>query len=104
MKILITGASGNIGLNITEYLLKNHEVVATDINLEPLTKKFLNFNNIIIQKLDITDQESCHHLVNDNFDWVIHLGGIPHPDSSFEELLELNIRGTYNILDSLVGN
>lgn len=104
MKILITGASGNIGLNLTSYLARQHEVVATDINLEPLTEKFPQNENINIKALDITNQESCMSLIDDTVDWVIHLGGIPHPDSSFEDLLELNIKGSYNVLESLVGN
>lgn len=104
MKILITGASGNIGLNLTEYLSREHDVVATDINLEKLNKTFSTNEAISIKKLDITDKENCVELLNQDYDWVIHLAGIPHPDSLFEDLLRLNINGSYNVLDSLGDN
>ncbi|MEG0459849.1 NAD-dependent epimerase/dehydratase family protein [Vagococcus sp.] len=104
MNILVTGASGNIGLNLVEHLSKTHQVTATDISLEPLELAFSKYESVTIQKLDITDKENCRKVLEHPFDWVIHLAGIPDPDSSFEAVLKLNVEGSHNVLDSLVGN
>lgn len=104
MKVLITGANGNIGLHLTEHLAKEHDVIATDINLELLQEKFSDNHRISIEKLDITDTENCRDVLKNSIDWVIHLAGIPHPDSPFDQLMALNINGSFNVLDTLVNH
>lgn len=104
MKILITGAAGNIGRNLTPYLAQQHTVIATDIDINKLDELFGTNNNITIKQLNITNQDECIKLLTKDIDYVIHLAGTPDATAKFNRLLKLNIEGSYNIIDSFYQN
>lgn len=97
MKILITGSEGAVGRCITPYLAKEHSVIATVYKEEFLNK--YNNENIKELILDIESLENCINTIKD-VDAVIHLAGIPYPDSSFDDVLNKNMIATYNVLEA----
>ncbi|CAM3567874.1 NAD(P)-dependent oxidoreductase [Parendozoicomonas haliclonae] len=50
-------------------------------------------------KVDVSDFASCKAACK-NVDTVIHLAGVASPDSPFEQVLPVNIVGTYNIFQA----
>ena len=76
-KILITGSSGFIGINLINALLlhdiNNNKIYGIDIVKSKLTHK--NFTFIKKNLLKITKKD----LPKTKFDYIIHLAGIPSP-------------------------
>lgn len=95
MKILITGATGNIGRYVSPYLAQYHDVLITGTNSKKL-KEFLNIEYKILDILDFENLKLCMK----NIDCVLHLAGESNPYSKMESLLELNIKGTYNVFEA----
>lgn len=99
MRILITGATGLIGSEVTKTLsAAGHDVLATDLKAGalPLNVKF-ELGNLesgdFIGKLDFR----C--------DAVIHFGSIPRPhDDLDEEVFRNNVMGTYRVFSQAVQN
>jgi UDP-glucuronate decarboxylase len=93
-KILITGSSGFIGLNLTKHLLKlsnKNKIIGVDKikpniefndNFKFIKKNLLKFNNSFLKK--------------HKFDYIIHLAGIPSPTYYKENPL-----GTVTLNESL---
>ena len=90
--ILITGANGRIGSALVKYI-------------DALEKGYnLRLGDLIVSdergmKIDITDLSSCR-IACEAVDTVIHLAGAASPDSTFEDILPVNIIGTYNIFQA----
>ncbi len=102
MKILVTGACGFIGSNVSmSFANAGHEVTALDNLSRAGTEKNLAWlkenKNITFVKTDIRD-----HFNFGEFDVIIHLasqtGVIPSIDDPVEDF-EVNARGTLNILE-----
>jgi uronate dehydrogenase len=90
--ILITGANGRVGSALVKYVDSLEEKYTLRLaDLEILDKRGM--------KIDITDLSSCRRACED-VDTVIHLAGIASPESPFEEILPINIVGTYNIFQA----
>jgi uronate dehydrogenase len=90
--ILITGASGRIGsalVNYTNTLEKKYDLRLADLQVS--TQRGI--------EVDVTDLSSCREACQ-GVDTVIHLAGISSPHSSFEETLQTNIVGTYNVFEA----
>jgi len=89
MKILITGASGGIGSEITKELVKNNEVIAVgrDVVRLKLLKKYLKSKNFSIIKMDVSDINSVKKafLKIDDIDVLINCAGILGPVCLFGE-------------------
>jgi len=86
MKILVTGSKGFIGKNTVKKLRNGrHDVTTFDIKDDP--------------KQDVTNIKNIFNYLKD-IDRVVHLAAIPHPKEafSFEDYLNLNVLGTYNVL------
>lgn len=86
MNILITGSTGFLGKNLTNYLRKNLQ----DINLSFLNSKDLSINNFII---------------DDKIDVVIHLAGLAHDLKSrqkFNKYYDVNTILTENIYNKFI--
>ena len=90
--ILITGANGRIGSAIVKYI----DALEQGYNLR--------LGDLIVSdergmKIDITDPSSCR-IACEAVDTVIHLAGAASPDSTFDDILPVNIIGTYNIFQA----
>ena len=101
MKILVTGACGQIGSELIPYLRERYgreNVIATDIDLE----KLRGFEEPKYY-LDITDREQIDKVIEEtNIDTIIHLAAIlsakgeRNPDLAWR----VNVLGLHNILES----
>ncbi len=92
-KILITGASGNIGSYLTQRLSGCYNLVLSDIH-QPV-----NLHGYPFLKADITDlvamRSSCQEV-----DTVLHLAADSSIKASWESLLPNNIIGAYNVFQA----
>jgi nucleoside-diphosphate-sugar epimerase len=99
MKILITGAAGFIGKEVTKGLVAaGHDVVATDLVKDDLSPA---------QKFVVGDLVSADFISQLDFrcDAIVHLGSIPRPGiASDETVLHNNVIGTYHVFASAVEN
>ncbi len=103
-RILITGAAGFIGSNLTEYFIaQGYEVVGLDNfatgnrdNIAP----FLKQPNFFFLEADIRNLEQCHHAVQ-GVDFVLHqaaLGSVPRSLKDPITSNEVNVTGFLNML------
>ena len=120
--ILITGGAGFIGLNLTDYILKNnkYKIIILDnlssgnINLlkeiikkynTKFTEGFTSNSDFSFIKADIRDKDLGY--VFKESDYVVHLaaqtGVIPSIENPFEDG-ETNVMGTLNLLNLSVKN
>ena len=99
MKILITGAAGLIGKEVTKGLVAaGHDVLATDLVKDDLSPA---------QKFVLGDLVSADFISQLDFhcDTIVHLGSIPRPGiASDETVLHNNVIGTYHVFASAVEN
>ena len=99
MKILITGAAGLIGKEVTKGLVAaGHEVLATDLVKDDLSPA---------QKFVVGDLVSADFISQLDFrcDAIVHLGSIPRPGiASDETVLHNNVIGTYHVFATAVEN
>jgi len=97
MKILITGAAGLIGKEVTKGLVAaGHEVLATDL---------IKDDHSPAQKFVVGDLVSADFISQLDFrcDAIVHLGSIPRPGiASDETVLHNNVIGTYHVFASAV--
>lgn len=104
-KVLVTGASGSIGLNVIKYLLSEgkYEITALDLKNKKSIKNLKKYSKRInIVYGDVTDSVLIDALIKDH-DYVIHLAGVMPPLSEYSkkigELIEYN--GTENIIKAI---
>ncbi|MRI63852.1 NAD(P)-dependent oxidoreductase [Ornithobacterium rhinotracheale] len=106
MRILLTGASGNVGIEVLRMLVqspKDYEVVAFDVENEISRKKLTPYQNKAkIVFGDITQKEDVEKACK-NIDFTIHLAAIIPPKADeFTELAQrVNVEGTRNIVEAL---
>ena len=102
MRILVTGAAGFIGSNLSKRLLKEgHEVIGIDnfvtgsnSNIDEL-KKFPKFHFVEYDVIKSVD------FIEGDLDWVMHLASPASPPKYMEnsvETLRVNSEGTMNLL------
>lgn len=92
-KIMITGASGNIGRVLVNHLKKSYELTLVDINFHDVEPSLLD--GTIVKELDLTKSINWEGLL-EGIDYVIHLAGNPSPSAVFDEsLIELNYKMPY---------
>lgn len=104
-KVLVTGASGTIGLQVLRFLLSEgkYEITAFDLKSKNVYKKLKQFRKRInIVYGDINDGTIVDALVKD-FDVVIHLAGILPPFANAnEELVKVvDYVGTMNVCNAI---
>jgi CDP-glucose 4,6-dehydratase len=107
-KILITGASGLIGTNLVDLLLKNSYCVLGIAKSFPLKKiKLEQFNNINYTALegDICNQDFIEKtIVKFSPDIVVHLAAqaiVGDANRSSIKTFDVNIRGTWILFETL---
>ncbi|MFX1586910.1 MAG: NAD-dependent epimerase/dehydratase family protein [Promethearchaeota archaeon] len=104
MKVLVTGAFGNVGLSTINELLKtNHQVRVFDI-YNKINKKIAKRYKSKLEIIwgDLRDYNDVERAI-DGQDIVIHLAAIIPPlADTYPELAEaVNIRGTLNIINAM---
>lgn len=95
MKIIITGGSGFIGTNLSEFLRNTHEVSILD-KRQPILNGIEFFNG------DVTNFQELVNILK-GFDIIIHLAalvGVESSDSEPIKTLDFNIGGTRNVLEA----
>ncbi|MCA1780819.1 MAG: NAD(P)-dependent oxidoreductase [Intrasporangiaceae bacterium] len=92
-RILITGATGNIGMLLAERLADDYEVVQH--GRTPTTEE----QERVLRRADLTDYDEVRELM-DGVDTVLHLAGAASPDSDWESVLSANIVGYRNVLEA----
>ena len=106
-KVLVTGASGAVGLNVIKYLLSEgkYEITALDLRVKNNSKKLKKYRrriNIIYG--DINDNVLIDALVKDQ-DYIIHLASVLPPLSDIKKDIgeEVEYKGTENIIKAIKG-
>ena len=105
MKILITGAFGNIGKAVTEEAIKRgHEIIVFEIDSKKTRKDARKYRKKIKKVIfgDIRNLENVKKAVQE-CDSVIHLAAILPPISKKHRELtfEVNYRGTVNLINEI---
>jgi uronate dehydrogenase len=93
-RLLLTGAAGNLGRQLRGALAQWADVVRLS-DIAPLDDAASHEE---ISAVDLADREKVMQLV-EGVDAIVHLGGISI-DAPFDDLIEANIRGTYNIYEA----
>ncbi|SFC55580.1 Nucleoside-diphosphate-sugar epimerase [Alkalibacterium subtropicum] len=87
-RILITGATGTIGTNLTRHLKEKHELVLVDIDFSSFPEDLKQGVEFIQD--DLTELSAWEGLLDD-VEYVIQLAANPDPDADFyDELVGLN--------------
>lgn len=106
MKVLLTGAFGNLGSLVVEKLVeRKHHVVAFDVPTGPnlkMSRRFQDHPDVEIVWGDIRDEALVAALVH-RVDAVLHLAAIIAPFSERDPELShaVNVGGTENILRAI---
>jgi uronate dehydrogenase len=96
-RVLITGASGRIGVALSRHLHGTHELRLTDINITS-DSSTSEFGDRVT--LDIRNFEACL-LACEGIDTVVHLASDPSPTAAFKDsVLPVGIEGTYNVFEA----
>lgn len=104
-RILVTGASGQIGTELVAALLARYPgsaVIATDIKepAEPLT------HGVVFERLDCTDREASRQLLSRHeVDTVYHLAAVlsATAEGAPDRAWDVNMNGLYSILEAARG-
>lgn len=92
-RILITGATGNIGMLLAERLAGDYDIVPH--GRTPKTEEQAR----VLWRADLTDYAEVLELM-DGIDTVLHLAGQASPDADWESVLTANIVGYRNVLEA----
>ncbi|HMG14433.1 MAG TPA: NAD-dependent epimerase/dehydratase family protein [Saprospiraceae bacterium] len=95
-KILITGASGNLGKVLIQHLSGNGYTHVTACYCNH-AENLPNFPGVTWQKLDILDVIALEDIIQEN-EIIIHLAGIvSYQARDKSKILKINIEGTLNV-------
>lgn len=106
-RILVTGASGFVGLAATEAIVaRGDEVVATDIGAGPRMQALLErAKGLTFTPGEITDWTLLAHLLKDGrIDGVVHCAaivGVPASMGAPTATFRVNVEGTINLLEAM---
>jgi uronate dehydrogenase len=94
LRVLITGAAGNIGLCLRTHLRGRYAL----LRLADIAPQEPAQAGEEICTMDVRDIESLERCM-EGIDCVIHLAGIPGADV-WEKILPMNIEGCYNVFEA----
>ena len=104
-KVLITGAAGNIGINVIKYLLAEgkYDITAIDLPNKYVYNRLRKYRkriNIIYG--DILDGNTVYEIIKDQ-DFIIHLASCLPPLADLKEKLAntIEVNGTENIVRAI---
>ena len=92
-RVLITGATGEIGLLLAERLRDDYDLIQH--GRTPRTEE----QEHDLQEADLEDFDQVRSLM-DGVDTVLHLAGSASPESPWEDVLGANIVGLRNVLEA----
>lgn len=101
MKVLVTGASGYLGLNLVKRLIKD------EFEVYALTRKPLDFTHVRLHVITADLFDINAKLQGVNIDAVFHTAARINFDESQDSLSQLtrdNIMGTYQLADFIINN
>ena len=93
MRVLLTGAAGHIGGLIIAHLADRYDWILTDLQ-PPADTRGLPF-----VPADITDLAALRTLCKEA-EVIIHLAAMANPDAAWQDLLQPNIVGIYNLFQA----
>lgn len=97
-KILITGATGTIGLEVTQHLIDEHDLTVVGRDFSDFPEEFKE--KVTIVKADLIDPENWDGLLDD-IEYVIQLAGQADPEAEFYgDLLEMNYKIPHNLYEA----
>lgn len=105
MRIMITGGAGFQGSHIAESLLEEgHQITILNTYSQDSVKNISQIDNrISVVWGSITDEEIVRKTTREH-DAIIHLAALIHVDQSVQSpgsFIDVNIKGTYNILEAV---
>jgi nucleoside-diphosphate-sugar epimerase len=104
--ILITGGGGYLGSKLAEVLAKSDSrIILLDIDFNQISKSLASsYKNVELLRLDLKDRfhltQACQELQPD---YIFHFAALLDRTHDFEvygKLYEVNVTGTYNLLES----
>ena len=112
MNILVTGAAGFLGRELTSQLLNKGHFVVGVTNSESKTQEinfFNKHNNLKVYNMDIsTSKLKLSHVMRvHNIEYVIHAAAMKHVricEENPTRAIEVNIIGTKNIIEASLSN
>lgn len=97
VKILITGATGTIGVELAKHLIKEHELTLVGRDFSDFPTDVQEQAQII--KKDLVDPKGWNGML-DGIEYVIQLAGEADQDAEFyDDLLESNYKIPHNLYD-----
>lgn len=102
MRVLVTGATGCLGRNLTERLLKEGWIVSATgrnkkVGLELQKQGAIFFNT------NLEDEQAIVSLC-ENQDVVFHCGALSSPWGKYDDFYKANVTGTINIIKGCLQN
>lgn len=94
LKVLVTGAAGNIGSYFAEHNHGRYDLRLLVHDIDDDVRRLATFGELV--EGDITRLDDCRRVL-EGIDVCVHMAGDPSPNATWDDLLQANIIGTYNI-------
>lgn len=92
-RVLVTGASGNIGSYFAEHSCQQYELRLMVKDMDEKAEKLRDYGEVLTG--DLADLEGMKKLC-EGMDTVVHLAANPSPAAVWQSVVEDNITGTYH--------
>ncbi len=106
-KILVTGATGFVGANITRHFVEKRESVAVIVRNKKLNWRLSDISSKIdIYKSDILNPSLEKIIDRIKPDYIFHMAayGVMADELDIQEMVNVNIRGTVNLINAVKKN